>query len=155
MTAEIITGPSLIVLGLATVVLVFFLRRSLLRTRRGHERDGAAAKCDDFEAAEKGAVRATEMLEVRLHEFAREVEGRIMTRIAVLDRLIVDADREIASLKHLLAATNGEQSDRMLTGEGRRAGASPTVVTDAGALRQPDAVVVLPAAETDHRKEAA
>ncbi len=151
--AELITGRSLIVFGLAIVALVFVVRRTVLRMRRRNQ-DADAANQDDFEAAEKGAVRATEMLEVRLHDFAREVEGRMLTRIAVLDRLIVDADREIVRLKELLAATNGERSS-VRVAQGSTAGsASSATGSDAGSPRQPDTVVTLPAAIPDQREAA-
>jgi hypothetical protein len=152
--AELITGHSLIVFGLAIVGLVFVLRRTVLRMRR-RNKDAEAANQDDFEAAEKGAIRATEMLEVRLHDFAREVEGRMLTRIAALDRLIVDADREIVRLKELLAATNGGQSPVRVV-EGSTVGsASSAAASDAGSPRQPDAVVTLPAAAGPDRQVAA
>jgi hypothetical protein len=151
---ELITGRSLIVFGIAIVGLVLVLRRTVLRMRR-RNKDAEAADQDDFEAAEKGAVRATEMLEVRLHDFAREVEGRMLTRIAVLDRLIVDADHEIMRLKELLAATNGEQSP-VRVAQGSTAGsASSTAASDAGSPRQPDAVVTLPSATGQDRQAAA
>ena len=147
--AEFATGPSLIVLGLAVVALVFVLRRSLLRTHRRDNHDRAMANRDDA-AAEKGAVRATEMLEVRLHEFAREVEGRMQTRIGVLDRLIIDADREIARLKDRLAATNGDSP------RARGAITVPDPATFiAGAGRQPDADVLLPGDAASDRRDAA
>jgi hypothetical protein len=150
---ELVTGRSLIVFGLAIVVLVFVVRRTVLRIR-SRKNDADAANQDDFEAAEKGAVRATEMLEVRLHDFAREVEGRMLTRIAVLDRLIVDADHEIVRLKELLAATNGERSP-VRVAQGSMAGsASSAAAPDAGSPRQPDAVVTLPAAIPDQREAA-
>jgi hypothetical protein len=153
-SAELITGRSLIVFGLAIVGLVFVLRRTVLRMRR-RKSDADAANQDDFEAAEKGAVRATEMLEVRLHDFAREVEGRMLTRIAVLDRLIVDADREIVRLKELLAATNGEVSS-VRVAQGSTAGsASSAAASDAGSPRQPDVVVLLPSAAGQERQAAA
>ncbi len=152
-SAEFITGRSLIVFGLAIVGLVFVLRRTVLRMRR-RSNQADAANQDDFEAAEKGAVRATEMLEVRLHDFAREVEGRMLTRIAVLDRLIVDADHEIVRLKELLATTNGEQS-AVRVAQGSTAGStSSAAASDAGSPRQPDAVVILPAAIPDQREAA-
>jgi hypothetical protein len=153
-TAELLTGRSLIVFGLAVVALVFVLRRAVLRKRLRHS-DADALNRDNFEAAEEGAVRATEMLEIRLHDFAREVEGRMLTRIAVLDRLIVDADREIVRLNEVLAATNGGRSPipfpQALTG----GNVSSAADSDAGASRQPDAVVTLPAAVADGRQEAA
>jgi hypothetical protein len=58
-----------------------------------------------------GIEAVAEKLEVRLFDFAREVEGRLQTRSTILDRLIVEADREILRLQDLLAATKGIGSD--------------------------------------------
>jgi hypothetical protein len=151
--AEVITGRSLIILGLAVAVLVFVLRRTVLRVRRRDDDSGAICQ-DDFEAAEKGASRATEMLEVRLHDFAREVEGRMLTRIAVLDRLIVDADREIVRLKDLLAATQAERSPNPIAHASTCESAVTAAGIEAAAPRQPDAVVPLPATMPDQREAA-
>ena len=151
--AEFITGRSLIVFGLAIVVLVFVLRRTVLRMRHGKGNSDARNR-EGFEDAEESAVRATEMLEIRLHDFAREVEGRMLTRIAVLDRLIVDADREIMRLKELLAASNPERSPVQFVQASTGGSASSTATADSGAPRQPDAVVTLPAAMPDQREAA-
>jgi hypothetical protein len=154
--ATLVTGPSLIVLGLAVVVLVFVMRRTMLRMwRPPDKRSEPAATQDDFEAAEKGAVHATEMLEVRLHEFARDVEGRMLTRMAVLDRLIVDADREIVRLKELLALTNGGHFPASAGGARGGASESTAIASAAGAPRAPDAVVVLPRTPVEDQREAA
>lgn len=42
-------------------------------------------------------------LELRVFDYGREVEARIDNQLRVLDRLIVDADREIARLEAMLA----------------------------------------------------
>src|SRR5579864_1889526 len=105
---ELIDGRSLIVFGLAFVAFVFVLRRFFLKVHAAHGRDSQTDAGENFEAAEAGAVRATEMLEVRLFDFAREVESRMASRMAVLDRLIVDADREILRLQEVLAQTRAQ-----------------------------------------------
>src|SRR5579872_5652177 len=127
---EFITGQSLIVFGLAVVVFVFLMRRTFLRGGLTGSRFQKSAANSDGASDGESPEMIAELLEVRLFDFAREVEGRMQTRIAVLDRLIVDADREILRLQDLLAATDG--------------GSSRT--------RQPDAVVGLNPPDGEHKE---
>jgi hypothetical protein len=57
------------------------------------------------ERAEARAEGRIGHLEVRLHDFAREVEARMETRAVQLDRLVVAADQEIIRLSGLLNKT--------------------------------------------------
>ena len=152
---ELITGQSLIIFGLLVVVAVFVFRRTIARAVIARGRDDASPTAEDFESAESSAHGHTEMLEVRLHDFAREVEGRMLTRIAVLDRLIVDADREIRRLQELLAASKGDAAPaahHVSSADGR---SSDGLLTGGAALRQPDATVPSSAENAGDRKEAA
>jgi len=59
----------------------------------------------DVEETERAQARAEGRiahLEVRLHDFAREVEARMETRALRLDSLVVAGDREIVRLSALL-----------------------------------------------------
>ena len=47
-------------------------------------------------------------MELRIHEYGREVEARIENRLTALDRLIVEADQEISRLEALLVETRME-----------------------------------------------
>jgi len=58
-------------------------------------------------ASEQTVTGRMEKLEVRLHDYGREVEGRIETRIAVLNQLLIEADREIKRLRLLLSESDG------------------------------------------------
>ena len=51
--------------------------------------------------------KLADMSETDDYDFSGEFEGRMLTRIAVLDRMIVDADREILRLQELLAESKG------------------------------------------------
>jgi hypothetical protein len=152
---QFITGQSLIVFGLAVVIFVFLTRRIFLRTRSPARSNHTSRERNEIESAELSAEAVVEKLEVRLFDFAREVEGRMQTRIAVLDRLIVDADREILRLQDLLAATKGFGGAGSLAGtpaDPRSAGTSTTGNTPS---RHPD--IMLPhSAPTDagHRDAA-
>ncbi len=120
-------NQTIIALGLSVVALVFILRRTILRPVRASRQPRESPA--ELEAAEESAAAMVEQLEVRLYDFAREVEGRMHTKIAVLDRLIVSADREIIRLEQVLA-------------ESRRLGIPPGSLPASG--RQPDAIISPP-----------
>jgi len=151
---ELITGQSLIVFGLAVVAFVFLMRRTFLRQRGSTARDKSSGIKTETELAQVSAAAAVEKLEVRLFDFAREVEGRIQTRITVLDRLIVDADREILRLQDLLASTKGlggPESNSHGPADVQFPGSSA-----AGKMpgRQPDAIVPQPPTDASQREAA-
>ncbi len=77
----------------------------------------------------------------------------MQTRIAVLDRLIVDADREILRLQDVLAATTGASPQALQQSSPQSSSVSETALAEQGPARQPDALVGLPP-QAD-RKEAA
>jgi hypothetical protein len=115
-------NQTIMAIGLSVVAVVFILRRTLLRTSPFNRRPSAAPSPAEIEDGENTATALVEQLEVRLYDFAREVEGRMQTKIAVLDRLIVDADREIIRLERVLAearrldiaTTNSRQPDAIV-----------------------------------------
>ncbi len=93
---------------------------SLLRGGRARPeargKDSLAAAADDVHRVESSARGIVQKLEVRAYDYSREVEARIDNRLAVLDRLIVDADREIERLQAMLAESRHTASaDRDLT----------------------------------------
>ncbi|MFO1020640.1 MAG: hypothetical protein U0903_08085 [Planctomycetales bacterium] len=70
----------------------------------------AATKQEGEELLQQGlssreiATRTREAhAELKLHEWERQVDGRMQTRLAVLDQLILDADRKIELLQKTLA----------------------------------------------------
>jgi len=152
--SEIITGQSLIVFGLAVVAFIFLMRRTFLRPRGLTGLEESPTDKTDVDSAQLSAETVVEKLEVRLFDFACEVEGRMQSRIAVLDRLIVDADREILRLQDLLAASKSLG--------GREAGSEafvdqpPTGAPDGTRSheRQPDILVPRPSNEGGQREAA-
>ena len=120
-------NQTIIAIGAAVVALVFILRRTVLRTGPLSRRHPAAQTPAEIEAAQNSAAagveQLVEQLEVRLYDFAREVEGRMQTKIAVLDRLIINADREIIRLEQVLAesrrlgnaSASGRQTDAIVS----------------------------------------
>jgi hypothetical protein len=60
------------------------------------------SETEESERAQARAEGRIAHLEVRLHDFAREVEARMETRAQKLDSLVVAGDREIVRLSALL-----------------------------------------------------
>jgi hypothetical protein len=90
----------------ATIVCALFVARRAAANATGSP-SAAEAESHEDAAAELGAANRVGRLEVRLHDFAREVEARLETRAAELDRLVDAADREIIRLSELLKSTPG------------------------------------------------
>ena len=74
-----ISGPQLILLGLAILVIGFLLWRSFTLGKKSRERDPAAEVRAEMRAAEWSAESEVRKLEIRLHNYGREVEGRVQT----------------------------------------------------------------------------
>jgi hypothetical protein len=154
-SSQLITGQSLIAFALAVVIAVFLMLRTLVQSRKhGHRQPTLAAQAEAT-SVECSAQAAVEKLEVRIFDFAREVEACMQTRIAVLDRLIVDADREILRLQDLLAATKGSGGAGSLAGlhSDPRSNEAPT--GGKMPLRQPDVLVPPPPPAAVSEREAA
>jgi TolA-binding protein len=65
-------------------------------------RSTSPAETEESERAQARAEGRIAQLEVRLHDFAREVEARMETRALQLDSLVVAGDREIVRLSTIL-----------------------------------------------------
>lgn len=152
---ELNDRQSLIALGLSVVALVYMVRRLLLRIAKPRGRESMSRDSAETETAEAGALGATEMLELRLFDFAREVEGRMQTRIAVLDRLIIDADREILRLQELLVATKREAPWEPVSPTSAHERLSNATAEESAHPRQPDALIELPSVNTSTQRDAA
>ena len=109
--AEGFSGLQLILLGLSILVAAFVLRRAIVLGRRSNSRDVQAEVRQEMRTAEQAGSSIIRELELRLHDYGREIEGRMQTRIAVLDRLVVDADHEIERLRQLLAQSHQSHSE--------------------------------------------
>jgi len=97
---ESLSGSPLVATGILVIVTALLLRRSVVRSqnRRGSSQNHVREIHQDFRRNELSLHSEVLKLEVRLHEHTREIEARLSTKMAVLDRLIVEADREIARL---------------------------------------------------------
>ncbi len=92
----------LIFLGLALIVFAFVLRRSYKKVQKSALNDPHQNAQNRLVAAEQSAAGRVNKLETRLHNYGREIEGRMETRIAMLDRLLQEADQKVAELTVLL-----------------------------------------------------
>jgi TolA-binding protein len=100
--AEALSPTQLVLVGLMILVGAFVLRRSTVLSQRSKARDVAGEARREMRHAEQTVSSRIRKLEVRLYDYGREVEGRLHTKIVQLDRLIVDADREIDRLQQLV-----------------------------------------------------
>ena len=96
-----------ILLGIAVLITGVVLSRSFRKAQALANRNPADEARRDFARAEQSQSAVFNRLELRLYDFAREMEGRLETRMALLDELIAEADREIARMQELLANSRG------------------------------------------------
>jgi hypothetical protein len=92
-----------ILLGIAVLITGVVLSRSFRKAKALANRNPADEARRDFARAEQSQLAVFNRLELRLYDFAREMEGRLETRMALLDELIAEADREIARMQELLS----------------------------------------------------
>jgi hypothetical protein len=124
-----VSGSQLVFISLLMATTASLLLRSYRRLNppRGRAKTGTGwgpvATPGRLREGSDPLADAASRVEVRLHDSLREAQGRLDTKIAALNQLIVDADRESARLERLLA---------------RLAGATPPVPQTAGGQRSGD-----------------
>lgn len=128
-----------VVLGGMLVLGGYLLRRSARAVHRSSHRDVHAEARQQLQRTATAAETHVERLEVRLHEFERQVDARTSTRIAQLQTLITAGQQAAARLESLLNRTRDEEAAvaaelRPLIGELREAGYSASEI--AGMLKQ-------------------
>lgn len=99
--------PHLLLIPLALLSIWILLRRTIVLRRRSLVRNPQAECRRDILNAEQTARGMIQKLELRLYDHSRELEGRLQTRTALLDRLIIEADREIVRMQQMLAELRG------------------------------------------------
>ncbi len=87
----------------------WMLWRGFSRTQLSTTPSGETEESERAQARAEGRIAH---LEVRLHDFAREVEARMETRALRLDSLVVASDREIVRLSALLDQLSGSIGTR-------------------------------------------
>jgi len=107
----------IILFGVAAASLGYSMLQGSKIRHRLRRQDSYGDVLDDVRSLESSAQGVLQKLEVRAYDYGREVESRIENRLAVLDQLILDADREIDRLQMLLAESQKSPgfSPRVLT----------------------------------------
>lgn len=97
-----IDATQIVMLALAIVMLTMVMlstRRKIRRNLRGPE-EGVRERYDKLKA-ERRASRDLEEIMIDLDKLAREVNGKIDTRLAHLEALIRDADQRIETMRNM------------------------------------------------------
>jgi len=105
-----LSSSQMILGGLMLIVVAFLLRRSFTKSKTSRQRDPMSEARREIHVAESSYAAKINQMEVRLHDYAREVEGRIGTKIALLNRLLAEADEKLQRLEEL-----GEKSGQTET----------------------------------------
>ena len=103
MFSELLDGQTLFALGIG--LLTVTMMRMTIRRRKGLHRNVEPSISAKEVAPVQAASERLNELEVRLHDYDREITGRVETTLALLDRLIEEADHEIVRLETLLEQT--------------------------------------------------
>lgn len=107
---------SIVVAAVAAAGVGLALLGGSTRARRLRQRDPLKEIRQEAAAVHKSPQGLIQEMELRLYDFGRGAEARIENHLAVLDRLIVEADREIARLEAILAESRqGLNADRPLS----------------------------------------
>ncbi|MDA1015286.1 MAG: hypothetical protein O3A00_12650 [Planctomycetota bacterium] len=88
-----------IFLGGGMLCVAFVLRRT---AKRAQSNQTSTALTQPPVTPRNRVSDRLQELELRLYDFSREVEGRMETKLTVLDELIAEADREIIELRQAI-----------------------------------------------------
>ena len=103
--AEILDPAVMFFMGLLILLGVGLRHRAVSRARHSQQRNVVGEVRQELGLREQGPLKEIRRMEVRLHDYSREVESRVLTTMEILDQLVLDADREIAHLEELLRET--------------------------------------------------
>lgn len=101
MLEKLLTAPNLMLLGVM-VWSAFMMRNAAVKSRRSRGRDVEKELASELRTRQRSAEGQLHQLEVRLHDYDRDVAARVQTTMAMLDQLIADADQEIVRLESLI-----------------------------------------------------
>ena len=83
-------GSQMVLLGLLLLVTAFVLRRSFSGIKKSQQRDPLKEARQEIRAAETGHAAKINRMELKLHDYDREIDGRTQTQIALLDQLVIE-----------------------------------------------------------------
>ncbi len=101
MLDKLLSGPNLMFLGLL-IWSALMVKTAAVKSRRSRNRDVAKELQNELREKRRSAEGQFHQLEVRLHDYDRDVAARVETTMVMLDQLIAEADREIVRLETLL-----------------------------------------------------
>ena len=98
------SGPHMMLLGGMLLIGLFLFRRTVKKLQESHARDPLSEVQREARLREQQQQGSLQKLELRLHEYSREVEGQIQTRMTVLKSMTEQADDAIHRLEGVLTA---------------------------------------------------
>lgn len=90
------------VLVLFALAFGFTLRRAAHRRWKSRRYNPIASATQELASRQAASEAQLAKHEVKLHDLAREAEARLQTKLAVMDEMVLQADREIERLESLL-----------------------------------------------------
>lgn len=100
------------VLLLICAAVMLSLRRASRRRRRF---DPVTEATKELQSRKESARAELDQHEVQMHDTAREAQAILQTKVAVLDQMVVEADREIARLEQVLQEIREIPGPRLAT----------------------------------------
>ncbi len=98
---QYLTGPNLIFLGMM-IWSGMLLKSAAGKSKQSRNRDVSKELKAELRKKQRSAESQIHQLEVRLHDYDRDVAARVETTMTMLDQLILEADQEIVRLETLL-----------------------------------------------------
>ena len=90
------------VLVLFVLAFGFTMRRAAHRRWRGRKYDPIGTARKELATRQVSSAAQLSKHEVELHDIARVAEAKLQTKLAVMDEMVLQADREIERLESLL-----------------------------------------------------
>lgn len=101
------------VLVLFVLAFGFTMRRAAHRRWRGRRYDPVGAATKELATRQAASEAQLAKHEVELHDIARTAEAKLQTKLAVMDEMVLQADREIERLESLLEEIRDVPSPRL------------------------------------------
>jgi hypothetical protein len=118
MLEKLLTAPHLVVLALM-VFCVFRMRSDAVKSRRSRSGDADEEPATEFRARHRSAEGPVHQLEIRRHDYDRDVAARVETTMAMLDQWIAEADEEIVRLETLIEKRQATKASPLTAEEHR------------------------------------
>lgn len=93
--------------------------RRYYRRQRAHTSNSSNAQVGSAASLSRDTQKTVDAWQAELHEFAREVCGRLDSKIALLQQLLLDADQAAERLEKAMAAQAAAGADNVARAEAR------------------------------------